>query len=291
MIVLLSLLVFAGCVPHTTPVSPIPIATSRTLSPSQEPIATPDGVDPTAVPTLMPEHEKRLAEALQFTECVLPCYLGIIPGETTLQDARGILESLGGVYMGPFQRTKTDGAFDYTYQFHIGDMPIGNKIVYGSISLITDGTVVQVIENAGAGTSLTEKEKSWVIYRQYWHRYNSPRQIFLQLGEPEQIYTFRDRSDTLIIFYDNPDIRIDIVGTEQENNLCPRDRLVNYLSIDMTISNIYSPFSINGAGGVPLTDHEIYFPIEETFGVTVHEFYQQIMANPLTCLESKTLNP
>jgi hypothetical protein len=251
---------------------------------------------PTAVPTLLPEQERLLAEILQSRNCVLPCYLGITPGETTLQKARAILETFGGRYRGPFQRTKTDGAFLYSYQFHIGNSNTREKIIYADVTLVSDNNLVQIIEisqSTGRLQVLGQKifETSLEVYQQYWSRYYTVRQIFLQLGEPQELYLVGNSTFELIISYKDPIAKITIAGSAEENNLCSQYVSVDHISVDLTISNVNSPFEIDGGGGVPLTDREVYLPIEEALGVSPHQFYERVLADPTVCFEPKAANP
>lgn len=305
--VLLGLLIITGCIfPASTPL-PIPVTLTATSpfvtvaadapTPNLTSFIAPTLITIPTVPVLNPNQEQRMADVLQSSDCILPCYLGITPGKTTLKEGIAILENLGGRRLeplggvSPYQR-ETDSAFSYTYQFHIGDPSTGEKIVYGSITLITDSKLVQVVEIASSTSRLEAVgQKALEIYKQYWQRYYTAKQIFLQLGEPEQIYTFHDRSDTLILSYNDPPMIFEIVGLTQENNLCPRDRSVFSLSIHMTISSANSPFNINGDGRVPLTDREVYLPIEETFGITSREYYESVLEDPSVCFEPKIANP
>jgi hypothetical protein len=265
--------------------SPVP-AQTKNPSATAELTAVFRPISPTSVPTLIPEQEQLLAEALQAVDCILPCYLGIIPGETTLQDARAILESLGGRYWGPFQRTETDGAFVYTYQFHIGDPITEEKIVYAHVALVSDDNLVQIMEiTSSTGWLELVSQKSLEIYQQYWRRYHTASEIMFQLGQPNQLYIVAGLDDELIIVYKNPNIRIDISGTANENNLCPRNRLANSLSVHMIVSSPESPFSMDGDGRVPLSDLEVYLPFEEIFGVTPSQFYEQVLSDPTICFE------
>jgi hypothetical protein len=91
--------------------------------------------NPTPHPTLATDNALLLFNVMQDGNCKLPCFLGIFPGETTIQDATDILLELGGSDLGGFQR-ETDEAFDYPYSFDIGDMFSGEKTISYSISLI-----------------------------------------------------------------------------------------------------------------------------------------------------------
>ncbi|MCC6271051.1 MAG: hypothetical protein IT190_07225 [Microbacteriaceae bacterium] len=288
---LLGLLSIFACSPSVLTLPPTTPEPSQTSSPiPTEPTAT--FHIPTAISTLLLEQEKLLADSLQSTTCTLPCYLGIIPGKTTLETAKKILDGLGGKYSSRIQRMETDGAFLDTYHFHLGDPDSGKKIGYAAVILISDNDLVQLIEFA-SGTGRLQVlgshlfEKSLNVYRNYWQRYYTARQIFLQLGEPEELYLVGDSTFELIIFYKHPIAKIIISGSAEENNLCSQYASVDYISVYSTISNDNSPFDANGDGEVPLTDREEYIPIEEALGITTKEFYEQVLADPSICFNRK----
>ena len=45
------------------------------------------------------------------------------------------------------------------------------------------------------------------------------------------------------------------------------------------------------AGGAPLTDTDVYLPIQEILEVDKTEFYNQLITDPETCFEIKNLEP
>ena len=246
--------------------------------------------NPTPHPTLATDNALLLFNVMQDGNCKLPCFLGIIPGETTIQDATDILLELGGSDLGGFQR-ETDEAFDYPYSFDIGDMFSGEKTISYSISLITNNDIVQVI-TVSASTYLPKSSPiSLEAFRKYWQRY-SARQIFIQLGEPDNlsvnwIESDSERGAELIMIYEKENIVIVIYGSKQENNLCPRNEATS-LYLGMLISNPETTVDIYGDGRVPFTNQEIYPPIEEIFGVGAREFYYSVNSDPSICWEQKS---
>src|SRR5262245_55202366 len=116
-----ALLVLASCgAPSTTVPSESGATLTPTFMPSSSSTPTSDRnpntlpTTPTFEPTLPATEEQRMKELLQAGDCKLPCYLGIRPGKTTLQDARAILEALGASYLGEYKRRIDDG-IEYPY--------------------------------------------------------------------------------------------------------------------------------------------------------------------------------
>jgi hypothetical protein len=298
----IAVFIFTSCVPATTlATQPIETASSTiTPSPSSTPHPKSTLVFPaslTPIPNMHPEKVPQLIEALQNKDCKLPCYLGLIPGKTKLQEGITILENLGGIRFisgwgpNPYQR-ETDGALSYTYEFGIGDPLPEGRIIYHSVTLVTDNDLVQVIEVRASPNINESLEPAASTYQTYWKRY-SLREIFLQMGEPESIYSDpRERpvesGTQWILVYDRQSIQIDLYDSWLENKLCPSDEVK---VLHMTLSYSDSSFSIYADGRVPPTDREIYLPIEEMFGVTVHQFYKQVLEDSLVCFEPKTPNP
>ena len=306
--IVLGLLALTSCGVPATTATPQPVTTlSPTLlllpgltpTPSQTPIPMPP--TPTFVPTLHPDQEKRVDELLRNEDCKLPCYLGIMPGKTTLSEARAILENLGFGYRGEYKRK--DDSIEYPYILVISGRseadetprPDGSIVtVSQSISLITDNDVVQIIEvnvgTIGPGTSTAQARKK---LREYWARYTA-RGIFVQLGLPDQLYTDAPNEigsgSNLWATYNKIGVVAQIYGTGQENNICPQLE-ATWIDLRLLLSSATSQLSIFGDGGVPPTDRNVWLPIEEVLGVSTQEFYQGVIADPSACFVPKTPSP
>jgi hypothetical protein len=290
--------VLAGCVPEISmTLRPNQTTTpSFIISPSSTASPKPTLVFPpslTPVPNMQSDKIPQLIAALQDDACKLPCYLGIVPGKTTLQEGIAILENLGGIYTGSYQR-ESDGALSYNFKFYIGDdatLPKG-RIVEHSVTLMTDKDIVQIVDVIASPIIYESREPATTTYQTYWKRY-SLREIFLQMGEPENIYLNpKDRPSESgtqwFLVYVKQSIQIDLYDSWLENKLCPNETV---MPLGMTLSYPGSPFSIYADGRVPPTDREIYLPIEAMFGITTNDFYNQIFADPSICFEPKVTNP
>ena len=244
---------------------------------------------PTPYPTLPSSKALQLYEAIQNENCKLPCFLGVVPGQTPIQEAREIMEGLGGSYLGEYIRKK-DEALSHTFVFEIGNQQSGELLITHSVTLLTNNEIVQVII-VSAGTLVPEASTEAIeTFRTYWQRY-SARGIFNQLSEPERlsvnsINNDRQKGSFLIILYSEENIVVNIYGTGKENNLCP-DNEATYLSIDMYLSYPNATVSINDSNAVSLTNQEIYPPIEDVYDATTKEFYDGVLLNPSICWELK----
>lgn len=301
---LLLLLLLSACTPAPAVPTPIPIPPENTPTSVAPPEAThtPQATatptskptlflppNPTPYPTLYPDEARQLFNTMQDESCKLPCFLGIVPGETLMQDAREILLRLGGAYLGEYIR-KTDGAVNYSFKFKIGDQNSGETLITHTVTLIPDNEIVQAII-VGGGTLVPKASPEAIkTYRTYWQRY-SASSIFFQLGEPDGISVMRIEGDfhygtDLILLYERVHIAIHLYGTGQENNLCQKNE-ATFITLDMYLSCPESTVDIYAGGRVPLTDQEIYPPIEEVYGVSARQFYYSVNSDPSVCWAPK----
>ncbi|MBI3164929.1 MAG: hypothetical protein HYZ24_09620 [Chloroflexi bacterium] len=295
-------LAFTNCSPEATMVmmpseTAIPTFTSlpeQTETPKIE-LVFPSS--PTPVPNMAPDKIPLLVAALQDNTCNLPCYLGIIPGKTTLQQGIEILNNLGGIQFksgrgpAPYQR-KSDGALYYPYEFGIGEPLPEGRIIYHDVTLITDNNIVHAVEVSASPNTNEAFEPAVSTYQEYWKRY-SLKNIFLQIGEPDSIYSSpKERPNELhaewFLVYTKKNAHINLRDEWFENKLCPGNRVK---VLQMTLSHADSPFSIYADGRVPPTDLDLYFPIKEMFRITAHEFYNKVTENSSSCFDSIVANP
>jgi len=310
-IVVLGLLILMSCVGPVSTLSPHPSATlSPTILASPDPTQTPSRTPipapptPTFVPTLSFDQEQHVGELLEAKNCKLPCYLGITPGKTTLSEARTILKNLGASYMGEYKR-EAEGAISYTYLLDVGGQPgIGEtpmpdgsiKALTHYVSLITDtnSEMVQVVE-AGSGTvgPGISTAQALAKFRKYWSRYTA-REIFLQLGQPDQLYT--DTSYTgengiyLLAVYEKLGVVVQIYGTGKENNICPENEAQS-IYLQLSLFSATSQLSIYGHGLVAPTDRIVWLPIDDVLGVSTKDFYSSVIADSSTCFKPKITTP
>lgn len=263
-----------------SPTSPI---TSRTITPIPSP--TPFYVF-TPYPTQSPKQIERMTEILKLKTCVLPCYLGITPGKTTLYEAKSIVEGLGAIRYGGYQEADlpvydfileikdVNQGSDYLILHHVG-MVVGNRTVQRTILSVN-----------------TVNSHIVPLFQNYWSRY-SVREILLQQGLPDlvvvQVSEFSSRYG-LVFVYENKGIVAEIGGTKEKNIICPEIEK-KYAFLRLTLTNLVSGLSVYDPNWVPPTDREVWSPIEEVLGMDKQKFYDQIIADPEVCFEVKTSAP
>lgn len=270
-----------------------PEPTVEKLTPTLK-ITTTSIQKPTPIPTasvLSSEKESDLLDALQSIECILPCYLGITPGKTNITEAQAILEGLGGSMHEPYIRK--DGAKEYSFDLSIGDPLLQVDAINSkgrmakidhSLRLIVDHNVVQVIE----ADIVTRTSK--VKLQKYWSRY-SAREIFLQRGSPDQIYTDTSKdlesqanlSPYFMFLYQKIGIRIEITGIKNGESICPQPD-GDYIHISFDLYNINSKLSIDKA--TP-SDRDVWAVVDEVLKVNKTEFYHKVLSDPKACFEPR----
>jgi hypothetical protein len=191
---MVTIMVLASCQPNAITsqptILPQPLATpslfafpsvSATVSPTPQ-IKYPRPL----VPTISLTTQLKIFELLNTIDCILPCYLGITPGVTKWSDAKNLLDSSGSVYLEPSQKrgdvTWFHYAMDRDYSI-TGLNQEADSLFDFHLAVDNNGIVQQmfawfVTHDAGH------------ILSQYWAK-NSPRNIFLQIGIPDEIYSYR----------------------------------------------------------------------------------------------------
>jgi hypothetical protein len=234
-------------------------------------------------------------ELLHSEDCELPCYLGIIPGKTSLAEAKVILEKTGARYIGMHPSDQLNFK-QYTYRMRIGLPDYANQFqgenlywntTYHGITLFSASDVVEGIDIYVATTyeSTTEQKET---FRKYWSQY-SAREILRRYGVPSQIalekyypqMPFLGRR--LLLVYQNQEVVIEIYGNEEENNICSKPGYeTRSLGINMVVIDQTSGIDLNAGGLSPMVRWQ-WIPIEEALGITNEEFYNRITANPSAC--------
>lgn len=293
--------ILASCTtaPVSTTKSPnITSSSTTTLIPGPSLSAAVTTISPqdlyTPIPTLSNQSLELVAGLLQSKDCELPCYLGITPGETTLGQAEAILIGLGASHKGDYDRK--DGSKEYDYTLMIGRSSGNNTIsgpnnntidIFHHVDLITNNDTVQVIE-IGVGTP--KLPESLILFREYWSKF-SAREIFLQMGMPDQLYidvtdpSLAEQGRYLLFDYEKRGAVIQLYGARQENNICPESEAE---FIDLKLSLFVPGTSLDIYNGrVPPTDRSAWLPIKDVLGINSEEFYQKVFSNTSMCFKPK----
>jgi hypothetical protein len=232
---------------------------------------------PTPYPTRTPSDKiPRMIKTIQSKDCVLPCYLGITPGKTSLNDAKTILENFGGDLVG--DSTGENGVRSYFYELWIVSDNRSLDVIYHDVTVSIVNEIVQRIE-----VSLQTVERIQELQNN-WSRF-SIKEIFLKFGAPDQIHVSqvgkdRENVDYLFILdYAKIGAMIEFGGRKNGKLICPQieSRLFR------EVLELYNP-------GVPwvisndfLMDPQRWAPIDLALGMNKDVFYEKVLADSAAC--------
>jgi hypothetical protein len=284
---------------------------SITSSPSRTRTLTPlptKTISPTAnffriFPTILPTFEPGIKKALVDPECVLPCYLGIMPGRTSSEEAIRIIEGFGGVLAGKKDLETGDSSRRYTLNISVSPTDEDPKyaedplryemfLIDHSVELVTkDGKLSEYIIWMSSTMPVDEYEKA----RIYWGRYTVAG-VMQQLGMPDNIFLIDTGysldmlpAHEVILDYRSKGIMIKITGDGEINNVC-LDLTAGWYSIGILEYGDKKPQNIdeNSIFRTSLPSGKSnWIPIEKGLGVSTEEFYSKIMKNPSMCFKRK----
>ena len=281
----------AGCIPVPSTLQPQTV-TPTTGFTVPGPISS--NLPPTKImdfytppPALNSRQEQYLARLLQTRECKLPCYLNITPGQTSIKEARVILDGLGASFV---SEKRLDSVIEYSYNINIRHPSTlevestSDALIYQTflIRVALDSEIVQIIHVGIANDGTPE---SLDTFRKYWSRYLASS-IFIEIGEPDELYTDSKKigkgiESNLILVYERLGIFTDLRGTGYETNIC-REKENNNIALMMDLympSDTLNRYSFNNY----LDDSEIWLPVEDALGIGVQDFYMLVSAHPAVC--------
>jgi hypothetical protein len=246
---------------------------------------------PTFIPTILPNQEQRMINLLHLKNCELPCYLGIIPGKTSWEDAQKILNTVGAKYVG---EGSENGFPIYGYSINIGDLTTiyitpdtntgsGDLEISQHINFTIGENTVQRIYASIETIKFVSK------FREYWSRYLLDG-ILQRIGKPNKIFLgISQQGDGYSIFFIYEDISTVLYFNAIKTGrlVCPLSQDKMLPSLQMTVTNRIILPDLYTPGKVPPTNLNVYLPIEEALGVDETEFYNQIRLEPQTCFEIK----
>ena len=170
--------------------------------------------------------------------CDLPCFWGILPGETTFDYAEAFFSSFHAVIKIPPEYW--DGSFP-TYSVPLQFIDSRNRPMDLSVNITTDNEEVRRLDLYAAAKSGEDFSSSWSSY--------SLRSIFSQLGVPDQITINLSIQGveyspgySLLIVYQKARTAIWLAGERySENVICPD--IEGYREIDYMRMSIADPES------------------------------------------------
>lgn len=193
------------------------------------------------------------------TNCSAPCFWGIIPGQTKIDDAKNIFFELGLEII----HTPLDGKDLYGVEYFFGNG-------FSSIVLVEEDGIVSTLE-----TSILPNEQESAGLRE-WLAY-SPETLINQYGTPSRVDFFVGRAaptplHSMIMYFDTLDLIVeysgaDIVMDMSTLKVCPLVSQVDSVRLWIGRNPQYLP-----PAGVPL---------EDASSLTLEEFSELMFGDPI----------
>lgn len=280
-ITLTTVLLLSGCAPlriadsqpistslSATPASPrltaTPTASSVatvTLSPTATQTPTPTETEtPVPLPTLNRlQSGGRIREQLRGElDCAPPCFLGILPGETSLSEALDILSYMGIV---PSVYPQDDGSTSYSFETYYV-----TGLEFTAYLTVADEMVKNIRIKLSPEEQKAGVPREWLAYspETMIHRYGVPSRVDFFLGRgahatPFSIEIYFDHADTIIEYW------IDTLGGKRR--ICPLQEQFGSVSVWMGKDPVHPPLP----GGEPL---------EKTTSMTLESFAEMMLGDP-----------
>jgi len=243
-------------------------------APSIQPVEPKETETPTVAitPTQTLEEQYPSLSLLKELQCSLPCHLGITPGVTTEEDACEIISQLE-----PWLVDPSDGSCQTNRILRFGETDY-----YYWVDIIVENGIVQAMR-------FMVNVRTENLINPYFSQLLLD-QVFESLGAPDEILIDpREWIDTydFMLTYLNQRIKYNFIARSHEpNKICiyPRDWAQENTAI-LIHAGISSrdQAMVNPIYQIDPEKIVNYSTIEDVFGITDQEFYEQVLADPDTC--------
>ncbi len=266
----------AGCSSSTSPITPtrpfLPLSTvvalpTSTLTPLPSPTPTMTATiefspTPTPTPTIMPQNTLEPTEAAQAilsllrdeVDCQDPCIWGIVPEQTTLPEALGIVQHLG---LEPLKIINNQGPFYDT------DFKFENSLRTG-LGFEINNDVVKNISLSISPSKSSQEPRAWLAY--------SPETLINRYGSPSNVYLFLSRGPltgfVMFLYFKQVNLSMlyDIRDLGNNIKICPITNEFDY--IEATLGKSKLDLYLDGV------------PLEKGTGMTIEEFSKKMTGDP-----------
>lgn len=254
------IVLMTGCISNDITVTSNPtLPPSPFLSPSPSPSPKPptDTLIPTAIstrqPTLEPAQSKQAIQALlrENVDCAAPCFWGVIPGQTTLEDAKKEFSYLR-ITLQYITRLENKDYYEFAYEFD-------NGLSFSPHLIVQDGIVRNLRVYITPELQQPGIPRSWLAY--------SPEMLIARYGTPSRVDFFLGRREpprySMQMYFDDVNLIIqygsfDITFVPEGVRVCPVTD--QYDSIDIW-------FGMN-----PENPPGAVIPLEKATSLTIEEF-------------------
>lgn len=263
----------------------------------------------TAIPTLSnDEGFSRLGEFLNNElGCRLPCWLGILPGHSSLLDLHQKMVMFSGITTNEYEQYPVDGMLigrmDISYSKNDMVVEINSNFISFSgedvVSVIGLSTRSYRVENG----LYVEDVYGDVTYNKILEDYTLQR-ILAVHGKPSQVFLEASlRRDTEIspgygdhfsvhLWYSNEGVfmeyKIPVEGSGNIYRFCPSNAFILGALLPTYLGDDYQELLMSLG-----SRYQFFFPpsenvktLEEAFEMTIEEFYQLFITSPNSCVET-----
>lgn len=280
-----------GIQPPGTITHPLP-----TLSPTRQipPISPTSSIKPVIestvkpFPTLLPQVTQQLLEILQTNgNCKLPCFIGIIPGKTTFDQAKSIIEkySINKLRIGGYQ-SKNFPNHQITSGSIVADT-LQSDNVWRSLTIILEVDQNRLVQNIMLDTEIFGD--GWAEFHDKHMIKYGLREIFKQIGPPDEIYYWNKLGYTITIVYEKVKLLLTFSANYSYSGngyywICPNMGDGDTRSFRLILANPKGSMSVADILPYPIVDKTLY----EATGLTVQEFYESVISdNQPACFNLK----
>jgi hypothetical protein len=276
---LMAVFALAGCAPVSPTMQPTQIP-SVTIPAIPTSVLTPTGTaslpsdTPSPTMTWTPFYT---LEPVQVTEtlqpllkepmnCSVPCFWGIIPGKTSLDEARLFFSKLGFIpFEGMDRNTPSSGMYFYTISYDSGSGYPSSVTLHASNNLVENIVVNPDILKPKEGSP-----REWIAY--------SPETLIKQFGEPSSVRfygrsyglvgSFQNIAIDMIMYFDTSDLIVHYSGAGMTpQRFCPSTAPFDFLRIWI------GPYPPNAPSFEAV-------PLEKATSLTMEQFTQLMTGDP-----------
>lgn len=262
----------------TLPVIPVPTQTSISLT--ETPTAPTQTFTPTTIPTLSMTPLNTLkpiyvTETLQPLikepmNCAVPCFWGIIPGKTHLDENRIFFSKLGFMpFEGADQNSPSSGIYFYTILYNSGNGSPYHVTLYVSNNLVENIMLTPDIPKPKEGVP-----REWIAY--------SPETLIKRYGKPSRVQFSVGFTPLLgidmIMYFDVPSLIVHYSGyLTNIKSFCPSTAPFDFVRLWM-------------GRNPPNTPSFDTVPLEKATSLTMDQFAQLMAGDPKKACFTVNLN-
>lgn len=246
---------------NTPPVTSIPTQTSTPITetpipPTQTVIST---LTPTPLNTLEPEQAKETIRTLlqDSVDCDAPCFWGITPGQTTLNEAIDIFTHMGL----QVKNTTYQGTNFYGIEYGF-DSGLSISVILTIQNEIVENLRIKMLpEKLSAGVT-----RMWSAY--------SPETLINRYGSPSKVDFFIDRGPNLLFVMDMYFDSVDLIVEYGITNVTPYQNSPRICPITAQFDSVRA-----WLGKDPYTPPSELVPLEKATSLTIDQFTQLMLGD------------